>query len=152
MGFAIIVYGLSQPNGRLPKWPTGADCKSAGLRLRWFEIHHLPPLLHEPRVRARFWPVSYSGFGVRIASFAHSALFVRFAVFSLAFPKRCWEFIIKRPIENLALRQLSDSHHLCDAPQEKAGAAGAVLHRKEEWMIHSDLEGFRFLHGRTESH
>src|ERR1039458_5426001 len=23
--------------GRLPKWPTGADCKSAGLRLRWFE-------------------------------------------------------------------------------------------------------------------
>src|SRR5690348_10033027 len=30
--------------GRLPKWPTGADCKSAGLRLRWFEsitYHHL---------------------------------------------------------------------------------------------------------------
>src|SRR6516162_6915985 len=30
-------------NGRLPKWPTGADCKSAGLRLRWFEsitYHH----------------------------------------------------------------------------------------------------------------
>jgi hypothetical protein len=29
--------------GRLPKWPTGADCKSAGLRLRWFEsitYHH----------------------------------------------------------------------------------------------------------------
>src|SRR5579864_3750154 len=32
--------------GRLPKWPTGADCKSAGLRLRWFEsitYHHLLP-------------------------------------------------------------------------------------------------------------
>jgi hypothetical protein len=31
-------------DGRLPKWPTGADCKSAGLRLRWFEsstYHHL---------------------------------------------------------------------------------------------------------------
>jgi hypothetical protein len=30
-------------DGRLPKWPTGADCKSAGLRLRWFEsstYHH----------------------------------------------------------------------------------------------------------------
>ena len=30
-------------SGRLPKWPTGADCKSAGLRLRWFEsitYHH----------------------------------------------------------------------------------------------------------------
>src|SRR5439155_21689877 len=30
--------------GRIPKWPTGADCKSAGLRLRWFEsifYHHL---------------------------------------------------------------------------------------------------------------
>ena len=29
--------------GRLPKWPTGADCKSAGLCLRWFEsstYHH----------------------------------------------------------------------------------------------------------------
>ena len=29
--------------GRLPKWPTGADCKSAGLRLLWFEsrtYHH----------------------------------------------------------------------------------------------------------------
>ena len=31
-------------DGRLPKWPTGADCKSAGLRLLWFEsrtYHHL---------------------------------------------------------------------------------------------------------------
>ncbi len=30
--------------GRIPKWPTGADCKSAGLRLRQFEsdsYHHL---------------------------------------------------------------------------------------------------------------
>ena len=30
--------------GRLPKWPTGADCKSAGSRLLWFEsrtYHHL---------------------------------------------------------------------------------------------------------------
>jgi hypothetical protein len=29
--------------GRIPKWPTGADCKSAGLRLHWFEsssYHH----------------------------------------------------------------------------------------------------------------
>ena len=24
-------------NGRVPKWPNGADCKSAGLRLPWFE-------------------------------------------------------------------------------------------------------------------
>ena len=23
--------------GWLPEWPNGADCKSAGLRLRWFE-------------------------------------------------------------------------------------------------------------------
>ncbi len=32
-------------SGRIPKWPTGADCKSAGLCLRWFEsssYHHLP--------------------------------------------------------------------------------------------------------------
>src|SRR5204863_4111894 len=29
--------------GRIPKWPTGADCKSAGLRLHWFKsssYHH----------------------------------------------------------------------------------------------------------------
>ena len=36
--------------GRLPKWPTGADCKSAGLRLRWFESityhHFLNPGIH----------------------------------------------------------------------------------------------------------
>src|SRR5438270_12000326 len=33
----------SRSPGRLPKWPTGADGKSAGLRLRWFEsitYHH----------------------------------------------------------------------------------------------------------------
>ena len=24
-------------NGQLPEWPNGADCNSAGLRLRWFE-------------------------------------------------------------------------------------------------------------------
>ena len=40
--------------GGIPKRPTGADCKSAGLRLRWFEstslhqlqvfqMHHVPP-------------------------------------------------------------------------------------------------------------
>jgi hypothetical protein len=24
-------------NGGVPEWPNGADCKSAGVRLRWFE-------------------------------------------------------------------------------------------------------------------
>ena len=24
-------------SGWIPEWPNGADCKSAGLRLRWFE-------------------------------------------------------------------------------------------------------------------
>ena len=24
-------------SGRIPEWPNGADCKSAGVRLRWFE-------------------------------------------------------------------------------------------------------------------
>ena len=23
--------------GHIPEWPNGADCKSAGFRLRWFE-------------------------------------------------------------------------------------------------------------------
>ena len=27
----------SRANGQIPEWPNGADCKSAGLRLRWFE-------------------------------------------------------------------------------------------------------------------
>ena len=26
-----------QEKGRIPEWPNGADCKSAGLYLRWFE-------------------------------------------------------------------------------------------------------------------
>ena len=24
-------------HGRIPEWPNGADCKSAGFYLRWFE-------------------------------------------------------------------------------------------------------------------
>jgi hypothetical protein len=39
-----MAYYSARAVGRLPKWPTGADCKSAGLRLRWFEsitYHHL---------------------------------------------------------------------------------------------------------------
>src|ERR1700690_711396 len=40
--------------GRLPKWPTGADCKSAGLRLRWFEsiTYHQPSLGAQRRAKA----------------------------------------------------------------------------------------------------
>src|SRR6185437_8578690 len=41
--FFRVVGGRFWHRGRLPKWPTGADCKSAGLRLRWFEsitYHH----------------------------------------------------------------------------------------------------------------
>src|ERR1051325_7079057 len=34
--------------GRIPKWPTGADCKSAGSRLRWFESISYHQLLAEP--------------------------------------------------------------------------------------------------------
>src|SRR6202012_462680 len=40
---AAACFFCPRPVGRLPKWPTGADCKSAGLRLRWFEsitYHH----------------------------------------------------------------------------------------------------------------
>ena len=28
---------FSTTKGQIPEWPNGADCKSAGLRLRWFE-------------------------------------------------------------------------------------------------------------------
>ena len=28
---------LMRKKGQIPEWPNGADCKSAGLRLRWFE-------------------------------------------------------------------------------------------------------------------
>src|SRR6266542_3735990 len=42
--FGLIAHPFGRNrDGRLPKWPTGADCKSAGLRLRWFEsitYHH----------------------------------------------------------------------------------------------------------------
>jgi hypothetical protein len=39
------------PDGRLPKWPTGADCKSAGSRLLWFEsrtYHHFSQKTEAP--------------------------------------------------------------------------------------------------------
>ena len=30
-------YEIQGRYGQIPEWPNGADCKSAGLRLRWFE-------------------------------------------------------------------------------------------------------------------
>ena len=52
--------------GRLPKWPTGADCKSAGLRLRWFEsitYHHLCL-----QGKQRFFPNKSMVFGAALFS------------------------------------------------------------------------------------
>ena len=37
--------------GRIPEWPNGADCKSAGLYLRWFEsifAHIIPTQPNQP--------------------------------------------------------------------------------------------------------
>ena len=36
--------------GRIPEWPNGADCKSAGLYLRWFEsiFAHIIPTQPNP--------------------------------------------------------------------------------------------------------
>ena len=31
------MFREGRKQGKLPEWPNGADCKSAGLRLRWFE-------------------------------------------------------------------------------------------------------------------
>jgi hypothetical protein len=39
--------------GGVPEWLKGADCKSAGVRLRWFESN---PLHQEPAVFRRFEP------------------------------------------------------------------------------------------------
>ena len=36
-GRAEAFAGETKENGQIPEWPNGADCKSAGLRLRWFE-------------------------------------------------------------------------------------------------------------------
>ncbi len=33
----LLEVGQVDNNGKLPEWPNGADCKSAGVRLRWFE-------------------------------------------------------------------------------------------------------------------
>ena len=36
----LLAYAFGGSNPSLPtkiEWPNGADCKSAGLRLRWFE-------------------------------------------------------------------------------------------------------------------
>ena len=32
-----VIAEKKRKNGRIPEWPNGADCKSAGLYLRWFE-------------------------------------------------------------------------------------------------------------------
>ena len=48
------------PSGRIPKWPTGADCKSAVLRLRWFEsssYHHLYSRPETCRIANIFRPI-----------------------------------------------------------------------------------------------
>ena len=39
----LVQIQSSPPNGRIPKWSTGADCKSVAFTLRWFEsnsAHH----------------------------------------------------------------------------------------------------------------
>ena len=33
----ITTFAPANKQGQLPEWPNGADCNSAGLRLRWFE-------------------------------------------------------------------------------------------------------------------
>jgi tetratricopeptide (TPR) repeat protein len=35
--FLIQAGEIYEEQGQIPEWPNGADCKSAGLRLRWFE-------------------------------------------------------------------------------------------------------------------
>lgn len=40
----LVRIQSSPPNGRIPKWSTGADCKSVAFTLRWFEsnsAHHI---------------------------------------------------------------------------------------------------------------
>ena len=33
----LPTFAPANKKGQLPEWPNGADCNSAGLRLRWFE-------------------------------------------------------------------------------------------------------------------
>ena len=33
----ILSFATLKRLGQIPEWPNGADCKSAGVRLRWFE-------------------------------------------------------------------------------------------------------------------
>ncbi len=40
---------ITESEGQLPEWPNGADCNSAGLRLRWFESI----TAHSSKLRAR---------------------------------------------------------------------------------------------------
>ena len=44
--------------GGVPEWPNGADCKSAGVRLRWFESIRPHSLCHNELLRL---PVSGEG-------------------------------------------------------------------------------------------
>ena len=49
----ITTFAPANKQGQLPEWPNGADCNSAGLRLRWFEsitAHAKKTLLNEERL------------------------------------------------------------------------------------------------------
>src|SRR5882672_4731059 len=82
--------------GRLPKWPTGADCKSAGLRLRWFEsitYHHFP--VFELRFTIFDWPDFPGSVEFRI-QYANQFLL---AVDGVLFRGAKVEFSSRRPVE-----------------------------------------------------
>lgn len=62
------LFSTAPRQGSVPKWPTGADCKSAGSRLRWFEsspAHH--PRRQQPAARA------WQGIGCWLLAHAHVA-------------------------------------------------------------------------------
>src|SRR5690349_11987832 len=59
---------LLGPSGSVPEWPKGADCKSAGERLRWFESSpaHVTPGAPPPARFARSpWPPGSLAVGSR---------------------------------------------------------------------------------------
>ena len=56
-----------ESNGQIPEWPNGADCKSAGLRLRWFESIFAHPICGSSSVdRALAFQAEGRGFESRL--------------------------------------------------------------------------------------
>ena len=85
--------------GRLPKWPTGADCKSAGLRLRWFEsitYHHFEGGQSRGNSHSSLGSASFQSISNSLNAFSFVASLARHSNRL----KVCWRLVTKKRLRD----------------------------------------------------